>query len=692
MTGVNPFARESALPYRLPPFSAIRTAHFIPAFTEAMAEQRREIDAITASKAPPTFANTILALEQSGQMLNRVAAAFFNLNSSNTDAEIQKIEGEISPRLAAHRDAINMDPALFARVDALYRARSTLGLDPVSMTLLERHHTELLRAGSQLSESDKHKLKQLNEELSALTTQFKQNVMKATKDGALVVADVDELEGMSAEEIGAAQEAAKARSLDGCWLLTLRNTTTQPALAQLKRRAVRERLYRASVNRAIGGDADNLSLVARIVKLRAAHAALLGFENHAAYVLADETAGTPAAVNEILAQLAPAAVANARREAADIQQLIDSQAAATGTPSFQLEPWDWAFFAEQVRKARYDFDEAEVRPYFELDNVLRDGLFYAAAQLFGLRFEERRDLPAYRSDVRVFEVFDADGGAIGLFLADYFARDNKQGGAWMSSFVEQSWLLGHKPVVVNNVNIPKPADGQPVLLTFEEVTAMFHEFGHALHGLLSDVRYPLLAGTNVPRDFVEYPSQYNEMWAREPEVFANYARHYQTGQPMPRALLDKVLAAHRFGQGYATTEYLAAAVLDQSWHQIAEHEAPTADHVLAFEAAALAKHGVDLPAVPPRYRTTFFMHVFAGGYAAGYYAYLWSEILARNTEHWFRARGGLQRANGDELRARVLSRGRSEDPKGQFEKLHGRPAEIGPLLEHRGLTLAMQRR
>src|SRR5947207_1747390 len=469
-------------------------------------------------------------------------------------------------------------------------------------------------------------------------------------------------------------------------LTALQNTTNQPLLAQLTNRALRERIYKASIARASGGATDNTAVIAQLVKLRAERAALLGYANHAAYQLEDESAGSPAAVRDMISQVAPAALARARAEAADIQTLIDTQARLNGPPSFTLQPWDWSFYAQQVRKARYDFDQARVAPYFELDHVLQDGVFYAAHQLYGLSFKERRDLPVYQPDVRVFEVFDGDGAPLALFLADYFARDNKQGGAWMAAYVTQSQLLHHKPVVANHLNIPKPQAGQPVLLTFDEVTAMFHEFGHALPGMLSSVRYPKLAGTAVPRDFVEYPSQYNEMWAREPSVVAHYARHYQSGEPMQPELLEKVLAAQKFNQGYATTEYLAAALLDQAWHQISAAQAPSPAEVPAFEQAALRDSGLDYSPVPPRYHSTYFSHIFESGYSAGYYAYLWSEVLARDTGQWFHTHGGLTRANGDYLRTQVLSRGRSEDPQVLFRNFYGRAPEIAPLLEYRGLA------
>jgi peptidyl-dipeptidase Dcp len=592
----------------------------------------------------------------------------------------------MAPRLTAQEDAIHLDPALWARVDSLYERRASLHLDPESLQLLLRYHTEFVRAGARLSPAQKAQLRDLNKRISSLTTRFKQNVLKATANGAVPVDNARDLDGLSPGQIGAAEQAAGARGLSGKWLITLQNTTNQPVLAQLTNRALRERIYKASIGRGLSGDTDNRPVIAELVKLRAERAALLGYPSHAAYQLEDESAGTPAAVRDMIGRVAPAALERARAEAADIQKLIDQQAAATGTPSFTLQPWDWSFYAEQVRKARYSFDQARVAPYFELDRVLQDGVFYAAQQLYGLSFKERKDLPVYQPDVRVFEVFDADGKPLALFLADFFARDNKQGGAWMAAYVAQSTLLHHKPVVANHLNIPKPQPGQPALLTFDEVTGMFHEFGHAVHGMLSNVRYPLLAGTQVPRDFVEYPSQYNEMWAREPAVVAHYARHYQSGAPMPPELLVKVLEAQKFNQGYATTEYIAAALLDQAWHQISAAQAPTADGVPAFEQAALRTSGLDYAPVPPRYHSTYFSHVFEGGYSAGYYAYLWSEVLARDTGQWFREHGGLTRANGDVLRQKVLSRGRSEDPKVQFRNFYGRAPEIAPLLEYRGLV------
>jgi peptidyl-dipeptidase Dcp len=684
----NPFSHPSGLPYQMPPFDRISNADYRPGFEEGMRQQRAEVRRIVDNPLPADFENTIIALERSGLMLNRVSSVFFNLNASNSDPEMEAIDSEIAPKLQAHEDAIYLDPALFARVDAVYRQRTALHLDPESLQLLNRYYIEFVRAGARLGAADKARLRDINGELSSLTTLFKQNVLKATKSGAVVVADVAELDGLSAVQVGAAAAAAQARGLTGKWVIALQNTTNQPPLAQLTNRVLRERIYRASQARGGGADADcdNTPIIAKIVRLRAERAALLGYPNHASYQLEDESAGNPEAVHKILSDLAPVALGRARQDAADMQRLIDSEAAAAHTASFELQPWDWEFYSEKLRTARFDFEQAQVKPYFELEHVLRDGVFYAAQELYGLAFRERHDLPVYHPDVRVFEVFDADGAPLALFLGDFFARDNKQGGAWMNNFVRQSKLFALKPVVANNTNIPKPQPGQPTLLTFEEVITLFHEFGHAVHGILSNVNYAMLSGTALPRDFVEYPSQYNEMWAREPAVLAHYARHYQTGEPMPQDLLAKVLAAQKFDQGYATTEYLAAALLDQAWHRITVEQAPDAADVARFEAAALRANGVDYPIIPPRYHSTYFMHIFAGGYSAGYYAYLWSEVLARDTGQWMHERGGLTRANGDRLRQEVLSRGRSADPQTMFRNFYGGPPDIGPLLEYRGLT------
>ena len=682
----SPFAQDSTLPYNLPPFDKIKDADYRPAFEEGMAAQRKEVDAIAHNAEAPSFDNTIVALERSGRELARVSTVFFNLTSSNTSDELDKIQGEMAPKLSAHQDAIFLDPALFARVDKLYQDRATLGLDPESLRLLERYHVLFVRAGARLSEADKDKLRKLNEQISSLTTQFQQTVLKATNDGAVVVDQVSDLDGLPADRIAAAAEAAKTRKLDGKWVITLMNTTGQPPLIQLKNRALREKIYKASIARGDGGPDDSTATVAQIVKLRADKAVLLGYKDFASYALEDETAGTPEAVNKMLAELAQGAFANARKDAAELQKLADADAKANHLKPFQLQPWDWAYYAEQLRQKRYAFDESQVKPYFELNHVLQDGVFYAAHQLYGLTFKERTDLPVYQKDVRVFEVFNEDGTPLALFLADYFARDNKQGGAWMNEYISQSKLLGLKPVVVNNLNLPKPPEGQPVLLSFDDVNGMFHEFGHAIHGMFSNVQYPLFAGTATPPDFVEYPSQYNEMWSHDPQVLANYAKHYQTGAPMPKELLDKVLAARKFNAGFTTGEYLSAAIVDMAWHEIPPGQTPEAKDVMAFEAAALKKNNIDYALVPPRYHTPYFSHVFSNGYAAGYYAYIWSDVLAKDTEHWMNTHGGLKRENGDLLRAKVLSRGFSADPTSLFVDFYGKPPEVGPLLEARGLT------
>ena len=685
ISAANPFAAESALPYRLPPFGRIGDADYLPAFKAGMAEQKREVAAIAGNAAAPSFENTVVALERSGRLLERVAKVFFNINQANSNETTLKIEEEMAPQLAAHEDAILLDAALFARVDAVYRQRAALAEGSEARQLLERTYTRFVRAGARLGAADQARLRRINEELATLSTRFRQNVLKASADAAVVFDRAEDRAGLGADDVAAAAAAAATRGLKGKWLVTLENTTVQPLLAHLAGRAQRERIYRASIGRALAGEFDNRPVVARMVRLRAERARLLGYATHADYVLADENAATPQAVNKILAEVGRAGAARARREAAAIQRRIDDEAQAKHSAAFTLQPWDWPYYAEQVRRAEYDFDEAQVKPYFELERVLRDGVFYAAHELYGLSFKERHDLPAYRPDVRVFEVFDADGSPLALFLADYFARDNKQGGAWMDSFVDQSRLLGSRAVVVNNLNLRQPGAGQPVLLSFDEVTTLFHEFGHALHGMLSSVEYPSLSGTDVPRDFVEFPSQFNEMWAREPAVLAHFARHFRSGEAMPPALFDKVLAAQHFDQGYATTEYIEAAMLDQSLHQIAPEQAPAADGVMAFEAAALEKTGIALPAVPPRYHTAYFLHIFADDYSSGYYAYLWSEVLARDSGRWFHQHGGLTRANGDVFRAKILSRGHTRNTKALFEDFYGGPADVAPLLEYRGL-------
>ena len=673
----NPFFAISGLPYQYPSFNEIRDAHYAPAFAEGMRQQLAEINAIADSTADLTFENTIVAMERSGQLLARVSRVFFNLTGANTNDTLEGLERDLAPKLAAHRDAIRLNIRLFERVQTLYDKRENLGLDAESARLLERYHTDFVRAGARLSAADKERLKVLNRELATLATTFSQNVLKEINASAVVVDRRDELAGLPDDAIAAAAQAAKARGLEGKYVVALMNTTDQPPQAALIDRALRARLHDASVARGShGGEFDNRAVVLRLVRLRAERARLLGYPNHAAYVLEDETAGTTTAVNDLLAKLAAPAVANARREAAAIQAQIDAEKGG-----FRLGAQDWAFYTEKVRKARYDFDESQLRPYFEIDNVLRKGVFFAANKLYGLSFRERSDLPVYHPSVRVFEVFNADGTPLALFLTDFYARGNKHGGAWMNAYVPQSGLLGTRPVVANHLNVPQPREGDPTLLTFDEVRAMFHEFGHALHGMFSTVRYPRLS--SVPRDFVEYPSQVNEMWADWPEVLNNYARHHKTGEPMPQALLDKVLATRKFNQGYSTTEYLAAALLDQRWHQITPEQAPT--DTVAFEAAALKQAGVDFAPVPPRYRSTYFSHVFSGGYSAGYYAYIWSAVLDADSVEWFKENGGLKRSNGDWFREQLLARGGSADAMALFRGFRGREPRIEPLLERHGL-------
>ncbi|KFN44363.1 M3 family metallopeptidase [Arenimonas metalli] len=677
----NPFFTASTLPYQLPPFDQIQDAHYAPAFEKGMADQLAEVAAIANNAAAPTFENTIVAMEKTGTVLTRTAAVFFNLAGANTNPAMQKVQAEMAPKLAAHQDAILLDGKLFARVKSLHEQRDSLGLDAESLRLLERYHTDFVRAGANLSDADKTTLKAMNAELATLATTFSQNVLKEVQASGVLVSDVKELDGLSADAITAAAEAAKAAGKEGQYLIALMNTSGQPPLSSLTNRALRKKIMDASLTRGSrGGEFDNRAIVARVAKLRAERAALLGYENHATYVLEDETAGTVAAVNKLMSDLAPAAVANARKEAADMQAIIDAEKGG-----FALEAADWAFYAEKVRQAKYDFDESQLRPYFEMTSVLENGVFHAAGQLYGLQFKKRTDLPTYHPDVVVYEVFEADGKPLGLFLGDFYARSNKRGGAWMNAYVPQNGLTGTLPVVANHQNIPKPAAGQPTLMTFDEVTTMFHEFGHALHGLFSNVKYPQFSGTSVPRDFVEYPSQVNEMWATWPTILANYAKHHETGEPIPQALLDKVLATEQFGQGHATTEYLAAAMLDQSWHQLAANEVPS--DTLAFEAQALKAAGLDYAPVPPRYRSTYFSHIM-GGYSAGYYAYLWSEVLDAESVEWFKENGGLKRENGDHFRKTLLSRGGSVDAMQLFRDFRGRDPQVGPLLKRRGLEVA----
>ncbi|MEV4782269.1 M3 family metallopeptidase [Burkholderia sp. LMU1-1-1.1] len=676
----NPLATASTLPFHYPAFDKIKDEHFLPAYAEGMRQQLKEIDAIANNKKPATFDNTIVAMEKSGALLTRVQTTFANLQGANTNDKLDAIDSEMSPKLAAHGDAIYLNAKLYARVKALYDKRDSLKLDAESKHLLERYHTDFVRAGANLSAADKEKLKALNGVIATLQTTFTQNVLKETNASALLVDTREELAGMSEAAIDAAAAAAKEKGKDGKFLIALVNTSGQPPLAVLKSRAVRDKLMAVSLSRgANGGEFDNRQVVLKIAKARAEKATLLGYANYAAYSLEDQTAHDTAAVNKLLGELAPPAVTNARKEAADLQAVVDAEKSG-----FKIGAADWAYYTDKVRAQRFAFDENQLKPYFELDNVLINGVFFAATKLYGITFKERKDLPVYNPDVRVFDVFDADGKQLAIFLADMYARSNKQGGAWMNEYISQSTLLGTRSVVANHLNIPKPPAGEPTLLTYDEVKTAFHEFGHALHGMFSNVKYPRFSGTSVPRDFVEYPSQVNEMWAVWPEVLSNYAKHYKTGAPMPKELLDKVIASKKFNQGFLTTEYLAASLLDQRWHQLTPAQIPT--DVLGFEAQSLKDMGVDFAPVPPRYRTTYFSHSFSGGYSAGYYAYLWSEKLDADTVEWFKEKGGLKRENGDWFRAKLLSRGGTDDAMNLFHNFRGRDPVIEPLLERRGLT------
>lgn len=678
----NPLLTQSTLPYHFPRFDEIRNEHFQPAIEQGMREQLAEVEKIASQKDKPTFENTIVAMERSGQLFLRANRTFANLNGANTNPEMQRIDKELSPKLAAHQDAIRLNAQLFARIQSLHEQRDKLGLDPQSKYLLERYYKDFVRAGAKLKDAEKTKLKAINGKLAELQTTFEQNVLKEKNASSIVVDTREELDGLPENAIAAAAAAAKDEKKEGKFVIRMMNTTSQPALASLTNRALRQRIMETSLARGSkGGEFDTRELVSRIAKLRAERAALLGYPNHAAYQLEDQTAGSVPTVNKMLAGITPAAVANARKEIADMQAVIDQQGGG-----FQLASWDWDFYAEQVRKARYAFDEAQLRPYFEMNRVLVDGVFHAATKLYGITFKERKDLPVYLPDIRVFEVFNEDGSPLALFIADFYARPSKRGGAWANSYVSQSELFGTKPVVGNHLNVPKPPEGEPTLMTWDEVRTCFHEFGHALHNMFSNVKYPRFSGSMVPRDFVEYPSQVNEMWQDWPEILKNYAKHYQTGEPMPRELVDKVFAAEKFNQGFKTTEYLAATLLDQAWHQLKADEVPT--DTLAFEAQALKKAGVDLPVVPPRYRSTYFSHSFSGGYSAGYYSYLWSEVLDADTVDWIKGNGGLTRANGDRFRATLLSRGGSDDAMNLFRNMVGHEPRIEPVLKRRGLDVS----
>jgi peptidyl-dipeptidase Dcp len=674
----NPFYAPSELPFHVPPYDKVKDEDYQPAIEAGMADELSEMQVIADNSAAPTFDNTLVAMEKAGQLLQRTMAAFRGVTGANTNPVLQKVRTEEAPRLAAHQDAIYLNAKLFARVATIYQQRASLKLDPESLRLLEVTYDSFVRAGANLSETDKAELKKLNEEISTRSNAFSIKLLAATKDAAYATTDRNALAGLSDAQIAAAAQAAESRKQEG-YVLPLQNTTQQPDLGLLAVRASREALFRKSWNRAERGDAnDTRDDIAHLAQLRARRAQLLGYANHAAWKLGDQMAKTPEAALKFMDALVPGATAKATSEGKDIQDVIDAQKGG-----FTLQPWDWDFYAQQVRKAKYDLNEAEVKPYFELNTVLESGVFYAANQLYGITFRERKDLPVYQADVRVFEVSDADGRPLALFYCDYFRRDNKDGGAWMGSFVRQSKLLGTLPVVYNVANLPKPTAGEPALISFTDVTTMFHEFGHALNGMFANTEYPSMSGTATARDFVEFPSQFNEHWALYPAVFSHYAKHYKTGAAMPADLVAKIKKAENFNQGYKLTELVAAAELDMQWHTLPA-SAPL-QQPDAFEKQALEKMNVLLAAVPPRYRSSYFSHIWSSGYSAGYYAYLWSEMLDDDAYAWFEEHGGLTRANGDRFRQMVLSRGNTEDLAKMYAAWRGKDPSVEPMMKYRGL-------
>ncbi len=676
MTNANPFAQRSSLDYELPPFALIKEEHYLPAFYEGCTQQLAEVQAILDTPGAATFENTIVALEKSGQMLTRMLLVFFNKSSSDTGDSLDEIKQEIAPKLAAHQDSISLNPVLFARIKSLYDNRESIGLNTEDAWLLERYYKDLVHDGAHLSESERERLKKLNEELSKLETQFSKNVLSDTNDLAVLVHTVEELDGLSENEIASAAAAAKDRGHEDKWLIGMVNFTGNPVLDSLTNRALRKKIMQESLlkaNRANGN--DNKPILLQTVKLRAERAKLFGQSTHAEHVIAVQTAEHPDNVHAMLRKIAPAAARNAKAEAEDLKKSAGAE----------IESWDWGFYTEQVRLEKYNIDTTKMRPYFELESVLKNGIFFAANKLFGISFKERPDLVTYHPEARAFEVFNEDGSKLGLFIGDFYTRDSKRGGAWMNSLVRQNFLFKQLPVVVNNLNIPKPPAGKPTLLTFSETTTLFHEFGHALHGLLSQVKYPRVSGTSVQRDFVEFPSQVNEMWILWPEVVENYARHFETGEKLPQEWIDNLDAASTFNEGHATTSYLAAAILDLAWHSLTTEEAAKVSDVEAFEAQAIKDYGLDFAPVPTRYRSTYFSHIFAGGYSAGYYGYIWSEVLDADTVDWFKENGGLQRKNGEHFRNTLLGRGGSIDSMQMFRNFRGRDSKIEPLLKRRGL-------
>ena len=676
MTNANPFAQRSTLEYELPPFAEIKLEHYLPAFYEGCTQHLAEVQAILDAPGAATFENTIVALEKSGQYLGRMMRVFYNKSSSDTDDALNTIEEEIAPKLAAHQDAISLNPVLFKRIKDLYDARESLGLNSEDAWLLERYYKDLLHKGAHLTEAQRDRLKELNEELSSLQTQFSKNVLADTNDLAVLVDTAEELDGLSENQIAAAKAAAKDRGHDDKWLIGMVNFTGNPVLDSLTNRELRKKIMEDSKQKANrSNENDNKPVLLKMVKLRAERAKLFGNETHAEHVIAVQTAEHPDNVHAMLRKIAPAAVRNAKAEAEDLKK-------SAGT---DIESWDWGFYTEKVRLEKYNIDTTKMRPYFELERVLHDGVFFAANKLFGITFKERPDLVTYHPEARAFEVNNEDGTKVGLFIGDFYTRDSKRGGAWMNSLVNQNFLFNQLPVVVNNLNIPKPPTGKPTLLTFAEITTLFHEFGHALHGLLSQVKYPRVSGTSVQRDFVEFPSQVNEMWILWPEVVENYARHHETGEKLPQEWIDSLDAASTFNEGHATTSYLAAAILDLAWHSLNVEEAAKVTDVEAFEAQAIKDYGLDFAPVPTRYRSTYFSHIFAGGYSSGYYGYIWSEVLDADTVDWFKENGGLRRENGEHFKKTLLGRGGSIDSMQMFRNFRGRDSKIEPLLKRRGL-------
>ena len=678
----NPLFQASTLQYQAPDFSVIKDEHFQPALEQGIKEHYQEILAIANNPAAPTFDNTIVAMEKSGALLTRASSVFYNLAGSNSNPALRKIQGEMAPKMAAHSDNINLNPALFARIETIYNDRNNLGLTPEAVRLVEVYHQRFIMAGAKLTDEQKVKIRALNEEQSTLTNEFSQRLLRLTKEIAIVVDNKEQLAGLTDSEITSAANDAKAAGHEGKYLINITNTTRQPVLASLENRELRQRIWEASANRGLTGENETASLVSRLAQLRAERAALLGYENWASYRLAPQMAKTPEAVYSMFGSMVPAVVANTEKEAADIQAMIDKTSG-----KFELAPWDWEFYAEKVRQEKYALDANSIRPYFEFNRVLEDGVFYTLKELYGVTLKPRPDLPVYHPDVKAYEMFDVDGSSMAIFYADYFAREGKRGGAWMSSFVGQSFLEGTKPVVVNVMNIKKAPEGQPTFVSYNEVTTMFHEMGHGTHGMFSKVTYPSLAGTSVSRDFVEFPSTFEEDWAAHPKVLANYAKHYETGKPIPDDLLQKLLKSGSFNQGFDTLEYMAAALVDMEWHSLSP-DAPLQD-VATFEANALKKHGLNITAVPPRYKSTYFAHAFPGGYSASYYAYMWSEILAADAYAYVQTQGGLNREIGMKYRKTIREVGNSIAPMEAYKNFRGQEPTTEGLLNRRGLNTAL---